>query len=54
MTDDDYAKQIEALENTGDQEMAHADADDLLCSILKSLGYVKTVEAFNNLSKWYA
>lgn len=38
----------------GDTEAAHIDADEVLCSLLKKLGYGKVVEAFNRITKWYA
>lgn len=37
-----------------DTEAAHCYADDMLCQLLKQLGYIKTVEAFEALDKWYA
>jgi len=32
-----------------DKEMAHSEADELLCAILMELGYVEIVEAFENV-----
>ena len=37
-----------------DEETAHSLADDLLCILLESLGYEKTVEEYNKIEKWYA
>lgn len=37
-----------------DTEVAHCLADEVLCDLLESLGYVELVEEFNNLEKWYA
>lgn len=38
----------------GDQEMAHVQADDILCALLKSLGYGDVLEQYYKVSKWYA
>ena len=52
--DEEYAAQMAAFGESGDIEMVHSKADDLLCEILKELGYVKLVEEFDKLDKWYA
>lgn len=38
---------------SGDLEIAHMDADEILCSLLRGLGYTETVDAFERLTKWY-
>ena len=38
----------------GDPEAEHVRADELLCELLKQLGYEKTVTAFEKVFKWYA
>jgi hypothetical protein len=38
----------------GDEEIAHGVADTILCDILKELGFVETVKAFEAVEKWYA
>lgn len=40
--------------NSGDLESVHIFADDLLCEMLKTLGYTEIVEAFEKIDKWYA
>ncbi len=45
---------IYPLSGIYDNEEAHSKADDLLCEILESLGYGKTVELFKSSEKWYA
>ena len=35
-------------------EKAHIDADEVLCQMLKSLGYADVVQAFSDVYKWYA
>lgn len=37
-----------------DTEAAHSIADDVLCDLLKSLGYEDVVEAWREVDKWYA
>ena len=37
-----------------DREVAHIDADGVLCELLTSLGYKDVVTAYHNISKWYA
>lgn len=37
-----------------DQEAAHANADELLCKLLESLGYGDGVKVFREADKWYA
>lgn len=37
-----------------DTEMAHREADDVLCDLLCSLGYAEVVKAYNKIEKWYA
>lgn len=37
-----------------DKENFHIEADDVLCELLKSLGYGDVVEAWEAIDKWYA
>jgi hypothetical protein len=43
-----------SLQNQGDKEMRHVYADDVLCSLLKDLGYSEVVEEYNKIDKWFA
>lgn len=52
MTNEEAAKLIN--ECRGDNEIAHIEADKILCKLLKEHGYELTVAAFENLEKWYA
>ncbi len=38
----------------GDLEIAHSDADDILCELLVSLGYQQTVDEWDAVEKCYA
>ena len=45
----------EALElGKGDPEIAHVNADEVLCELLTSLGFSDVVEEFKKVPKWYA
>ncbi len=64
MTIDEAKRQFEILEKTHstkykgklswDEEAAHQDADNILCNILKSLGYGEIVDIYEAIPKWYA
>lgn len=49
-----YMKALKAAQQNNDIESAHADADDILCSMLEDLGYKLTVEEYHKVPKWYA
>jgi hypothetical protein len=40
--------------HTNDVERDHLKADDILCDLLRSLGYEDVVQAYLNVEKWYA
>jgi hypothetical protein len=44
---------IKCQEND-DTEMAHYEADDVLCDFLIELGHSDVVEQFKKVKKWYA
>lgn len=54
MTREDALKKLRELRDNTDQEMAHVYADDVLCDLLKSLGYEDIVDEYENIDKWYA
>lgn len=45
---------LKSLKDSDDTEMAHVEADKVLCSLLKYEGYEEVVKLFNELKKWYA
>lgn len=49
-----YIKRLEQAQECADIESAHEDADNVLCDLLKDLGYDKVVEEYNKVEKWYA
>ena len=52
-SDEEWAQKLSDLDKF-DAEMGHLEADRTLCDLLRLFGYEKTVEAFENLDKWYA
>lgn len=49
----DAVKQMKRC-NDDDTETAHIKADDILCELLKDLGFNDLVDEYNNISKWYS
>lgn len=47
------AKLLECQKND-DTEMAHSDADDVLCVLLNEFGYGDVVAEYHKVSKWFA
>lgn len=37
-----------------DPEWQHGEADDLMCKVLRELGYTAGVEIFERMRKWYS
>ena len=42
------------VQYSDDPEVAHSRADDALCDLLRSLGYTKTADKFDEIPKYYA
>lgn len=53
-TSANIADKLKALQSNPDKEVAHNQADKILCDLLNSLGYHDVVKEFENLEKWYA
>lgn len=54
MTGEEAIKKINEAKECGDTELAHVDADSVLCELLESLGYSEVVSAYRKVDKWYA
>lgn len=54
MTKESALDILEELAKSGDYEMAHSEADDVLCELLASLGFDDVVAAWAKVGKWYA
>jgi len=51
---DEYVQKMQGCVDNGDTEVAHGDADDLLCELLRKLGYNEVVARYYDVKKWYA
>jgi pantoate kinase len=47
------AKLVECQKND-DTEIAHSDADDVLCELLNELGYGDVVAEYQKVFRWFA
>jgi len=47
-------EELKKLADNRDTEVAHLNADGILCDILKKLGEEDIVKAYNAVKKWYA
>jgi hypothetical protein len=55
MTPDEFKQKMQdafSISN-GDMETQHRFADDLLCDVLKDLGYGDGIEVYESIDKWY-
>jgi hypothetical protein len=49
-----FIRELEALQGNADYEATHSRADDILCKVIKILGYEDIVAAWDRVGKWYA
>ncbi len=50
-----YAQRLISLQSDRtDTERGHVEADNILCELLKELGYSDVVEEFEKIDKWYS
>jgi hypothetical protein len=54
MTPQEFAEKMKAIDEAGDIEVSHVKADELLCEVLRELGYAEGVKIFSEMDKWYA
>ncbi len=54
MDREDAIALLKEQQNNGDKEIAHIEADKILCNLLVSLGYADVVAEWNEIGKWYA
>lgn len=55
MGPDDAIERLKCLQQEGDPERAHEEADQVLCDFLDSMGYWEVVEEYHKVDpKWYA
>ena len=54
MTREQAIEKLKELQGSDDTEIAHIDADDVLCKLLKALGFSDVVAEYEKIDKWYA
>ena len=54
MTREEFKNKMQAIADKRDAEGGHIEADDLMCELLKELGYGEGVEIFEGMYRWYA
>jgi len=65
MTPNEFLKKMKAIvkrnfdnqweqHKLSDPENAHAEADALMCEVLKELGYGEGIKIFDGMEKWYS
>jgi hypothetical protein len=56
MTEDEAVKKLKELETMNDPEAEHSTADGILCQFLRSLGYNRVADQFEEQAQsyWYA
>lgn len=56
MTPEQFRDRMKEIDEkySADTEGAHGRADDLLCEVLRHLGYGEGVAIFEKMDKWYA
>lgn len=54
MTKEEAITKLKLEQHNGDTEVAHSNADQILCDLLTSLGYGDVVHEWAKIDKWYA
>ena len=49
-----YIEQLEEVQKLDNKEIAHREADAILCEFLRALTYTEVVDAYEKIGKWYA
>jgi hypothetical protein len=47
-------ERLKQLQNCGDPEIAHSEADKVLCELLRKLSHSNVADEFEKVTKWYA
>ncbi len=48
-----YKYKLNFIKFCDDYECSHGRADDILCELLKDLGYGEVVELYDSFTRWY-
>jgi len=54
MNREEAIKKLREAQLSHNYEVAHDVADNVLCELLKTLGYADVVEEWEKVGKWYA
>jgi len=54
MTREEAIAELKEHQVSGDREIGHMEADDILCALLKEIGYGDVVEEYHKVEKWFA
>jgi hypothetical protein len=54
MTREQAIEELKRAQGYGDKEFAHSYSDEVLCKLLKQLGYADVVAEWEKVDKWYA
>lgn len=54
MSPEEFYEKISEIAKDYDIEDGHYAMDNLMCDVLKSLGYKKGIEIFESMERWYA
>lgn len=54
MSPKEFCDEMKRLAKDNDTVTWHMDADDLMCSLLRTFGYEDGVEVFESEKKWYS
>lgn len=49
-----FANEMRRIDRNDNTEMAHILADELMCKLLRELGYGEGVDIFEKMDKWYS
>ena len=54
MTKEQAIEELKTEQVNGDPEIAHSNAEDILCKLLTALGHADVVAEYEKVAKWYA
>ena len=54
ITPAEFEDQMKRIKMSGETELGHIAADELMCQVLDENGYSSGVKIFKDLSKWYS
>ena len=56
ITPEEFTKRMQEIHDRylDDEEVVHSEMDDLMCDLLRELGYGEGVDIFDKTHKWYA